>query len=398
MGADFLTRWCYVNNVCVSNSVLQLVTPFTAVFEKKFLVPGTRSPPFDPSDFRIRNSTIGTVRSNFSELSPIPVFLSSRFYNAHMLWHVIMDSLVPTYWTMTSFFSGLTNETWGQQYGDFINKTNRILLHDNFQWLGLSFLKALTDMQIENFGAHRNCYGNIVLGLRKSERTPILKRRRRDALVAPYEIDPVGVRGLRRVMLEFSGTTVEDCEPSVAAPVILVIQRRTASKIRRILNIDDLALATAELCPFCQVKFIELERLDSQQQIRAACNVSMLIGIHGSGLVHQAWMKPSTPENPTAGVEFFPYKYNCRTWYQQCANIFGIQHFAVHTLNRSQSRWETGHNMTKVNRCHTLAGECLRARCHDFLRDQSILVDIPDYKSIVRPYFESLKEARDKQR
>jgi hypothetical protein len=65
----------------------------------------------------------------------------------------------------------------------------------------------------------------------------------------------------------------------------------------------------------------------------------------------------------------------------------------VHTLSVNQSSWEKFHNATKVKRCHTQEGECLRGRCHDFLRNQSIRVDIAYFQQITRPFFDSLERA-----
>jgi hypothetical protein len=86
-------------------------------------------------------------------------------------------------------------------------------------------------------------------------------------------------------------------------------------------------------------------------------------------------------------IEFFPYKYDCRDWYRQLAAIFRIQHFAGHTLNINQSRWDPKMNATKLAACQRHS-ECLRGRCHDLLRDQSIIVDIDQYKRITRPFFD----------
>jgi hypothetical protein len=75
------------------------------------------------------------------------------------------------------------------------------------------------------------------------------------------------------------------------------------------------------------------------------------------------------------------------------ANTIGVEYYDVKTLSLNQSSWAVGHNPAKVERCHTLEGECLRPRCHDFLRDQSIIVDIEYYKSIVGEFFERLERS-----
>jgi hypothetical protein len=195
-------------------------------------------------------------------------------------------------------------------------------------------------------------------------------------------------------MLEFADASADECQPDPRRPRVVVIRRPSEFEIRRILNENALVEAARELCSFCEVQIVEFEEMMMNDQLKFTCGTSLLIEIHGSGLIHAAWMNSSTPERPTAVVEFFPYKYNCRTWYKQCANTFGIQHFAIHTQNVNQSRWEKFHNHTKVERCHTLDDECMRGRCHDFLRDQSIYVDIQQFKEIVEPFFQSLWRAR----
>jgi hypothetical protein len=103
----------------------------------------------------------------------------------------------------------------------------------------------------------------------------------------------------------------------------VIIQRRTTQEIRRITNENYVVNATRELCPFCDVQVVDFEGMNSIEQIRFSCGISLLVGVHGSGLTHVAWMKPSSEKQPTGVVEFFPYKYNCRNWYEQCAKAFG---------------------------------------------------------------------------
>jgi hypothetical protein len=399
-GQSFLTRYCFVKKMCLSNRDIQFILPFNATFENIFLVPGARAPPFDPPEYRIGPRNISILNTPTSDFSEIPVIYSARFYNTHMLWHNIMDSLVPTFWTITTFSNNILDMNWSHfendRYGIFINKTNQILLTDDF-WPGqLTFLEALSDFPIVLFPApeFNRCYKTVSLGTRKTELAPVFNRRNRDGLIAPYEIDPRGVRGLREVMLESTQTSVDACEPSVERPLVVIIARRSDQEIRRIINQDALEAATKDLCPFCDVQVIDFENMEIREQVQFSCRISLLLGIHGSGLIHVTWMKRSSEARPTGVVEFFPYKYTCRDWYEQCARLFGVQHFAVHTLSVNQSSWESFHNATKVKRCHTQEGECLRVRCHDFLRDQSILVDTEYFKSITKPFFDSLQRVK----
>jgi hypothetical protein len=399
IGRDYLSRWCYARNVCIGRRELQLILPYRSRFGAVFLVPGTRAPPFDPKKFRIGDSMIATYATPPSDFADVAGVFGSRFYNSRMLWHNVMDSLYPTWWTMTSFFSGVVDDKWGQpgneRYGEFINASNEILLFDSAGSTALFFLKALSHRPLHRLQAHwtGKCYRTMVLGLRKTEVAPRLGEDRNN-LQLPYEIDPQGIRGLRRWMLEFAGTTLEKCRPNYDHPIVLIIHRKTKREVRRLLNPEELLHATREMCPFCHVQMVDFQQFDKNGQIRFVCNASVLIGVHGSGLTHAAWMMEATERLPAALIELFPFRYTCRNWYMQMAKMLKLLYYPVYTLRLNQSRWEDWHNGTKVNQCHTLDGECLRGRCHDFLRDQSIIADIPYYKSVVGPFFKKMSQGR----
>ncbi|KAK8871105.1 hypothetical protein M9Y10_009018 [Tritrichomonas musculus] len=202
----------------------------------------------------------------------------------------------------------------------------------------------------------------------------------------------------KAIVLEDTNKASSDfiCEPSSSSPLVLIIKRKTEKEIRRLINHDEIVNVTKSLCPFCEVREIELQKYDKYGQIRVTCGASLIAGVHGSGLTHAMWMKPSTEENPTALFEFLPYKYTCRHWYQQMCETFGVQYYPIYTNFLNQSRWEPGHNATKVNRCHTNDGECERGRCHDFLRDQSIIADVEQYKKDTEKFFLQLKKSYEK--
>jgi hypothetical protein len=384
-GESYVLRYCYAFNICLGDSFFEFLLPYNATFEPVFFVPGARPPPFDPIEFRVTNEMIRTSPISNRPFSAVPAFFASRYYNARMLWHNVMDSLFPMYWTMTTFAHNLHNSS----YGNFINRTNEILLFDTFGPTALFFLKGLSDHSLVLLSRAwpSKCFRRIVLGLRKNERAVNLNRGNRELLLLPYEIDPIGVRGLRKEMLEFSGTTLEQCKPSTKTPVVLIVHRKSDREVRRILNPDAVLRATTELCPHCAVSIVDFQQFDKTGQVRYSCNASVLIGVHGSGLIHAAWMHLSTDALPAALVELLPYKYTCRNWYKQYAKMLGIEYFGIQTMNVSQSRWEMAHAQETVERCHTDYEECFQQPCHDFLRDQSIVVDIDQYKRILWSFF-----------
>jgi hypothetical protein len=399
IGGDYLSRWCYAKNVCLGHRELQLILPYQSRFGQVFLVPGSRAPPFDPAEFRVGNSMIKTYAAAPSDFADVPGFFGSRFYNSRMLWHNVMDSLYATWWTMTSYFSGVVDAKWGQsgneRYSEFINASNEILLFDDSGPTALFFLKALSNRPLRQLEAKwpLMCYRNMVLGLRKTEILPPLEEGRNN-LQLPYEIDPQGIRGVRRWMLEFAGTTLEKCQPNYDHPIVLIVHRKTKREVRRLLNPEELLRATRDMCPFCDVQMVDFQQFDKNGQLRFVCNASVLIGVHGSGLIHTAWMTGATERLPAALVELFPFRYTCRDWYMQMAKMLNLLYYPVYTLRLNQSRWEDWHNVTKVNMCHTAREACLMGKCHDFLRDQSIIADIPYYKSVVGPFFKKMSQGR----
>lgn len=397
------SRWCKFHNLCINGTGPVFISEYKPIVGEVFLVPGARPPPFDPKELRIGDGNIQFYQSInqtlkgkwFSE----PSFIFSRYFNSRMLWHNVMDFIVPAFWTMSSYYSDIKYNKWGVKnlnYGKPFDKNNHIIIYDDFDYTGKYYMPALTNNTIlisKGFKDKPRCFSTGVIGLRKSEKSPNVDRDNSQSLLMPYEIDPKGVQGLRYAMLNLSHADL-NCQPSNEHPVIIIIQRKTKREVRRLINTDEILNATKELCPFCDVKLFDLQKFDKLGQIRFICNVTALIGVHGSGLVHALWMSPTSERLPTALFEFFPYKYTCRTWYKQLADIAQIQYYPIHTLTLDQSRWEQGHSQSKVDRCHNNKGECERVRCHDFLRDQSIISDVKQYKKIVRPFFDQLEAAR----
>jgi hypothetical protein len=60
----------------------------------------------------------------------------------------------------------------------------------------------------------------------------------------------------------------------------------------------------------------------------------------------------------------------------------------------NQSRWEIAHGQKTAKKCHRDEGACLDNAYNDFLRDQSILVDINHYKTMLTPFFKQINESR----
>jgi hypothetical protein len=346
-----------------------LALPYSATFAQVFVAPGSHAPPFDVPQDRIPGKRIVVHQGLRWRWRDRPGFLFARYWQTHQPFHAFMDGVVPALWTM--------NLSWG------VDRRNDLLLWDNFGTLARTteWLSALSDHVVPVGKANAACYHRFVLGMRKTHTAPSLTRRRRDQLLYPYDLDADAVSGLRDIVLTGMGMAVT----RLPRPVVIIVQR---PGVRRIINEDEVVNATRRLCQRCDVLTQNMEDLSVREQTEFAATASAIVGMHGSGLVHALWMQPGA-----AMVEILPYRYTCRQWYTRVAALAKARHFVVHTKSVAQSRWEDWHNPKKVRRCLRTAGECLRERCHDFLGDQSSLVDIPYFEDVVGEFFRSLSSA-----
>lgn len=112
-----------------------------------------------------------------------------------MLWHNLLDFVVPTYWTMTSNYVNLKTEALGKhgnRYGH-INSSNRILIYELSQFFSRSdFITLLSDNELlfSSRLTFPQCYKTAYIGLRKTEKSHTIDRSNRNTLTVKYEIDP----------------------------------------------------------------------------------------------------------------------------------------------------------------------------------------------------------------
>ncbi|KAH0788570.1 hypothetical protein GPJ56_007252 [Histomonas meleagridis] len=399
VGDSFTTRWCRIRKACLLNDNLIFSFPFNVTFEDVFIIVGPKAPPHDDLKQRIHPDKIKILR-RFPDVpfDDITTQLTARVGNNQMIWHNIMDFVAPTYWTMSSNLAGLTTNEWGSRnplYGT-IDRSWRIMeYHETYSWkIGIFYIKLLIDLPFEYLPTSTKCYEHINIGLRKTvidptrtvinESTPIL---------CSYEIDPEGVKGLREHMLNaihVNGSRM----PNIQRPIIMIIHRRGNDLKRKIINIEDVLNATKELCPLCDVQIVDFQNRNKEKQVEFTHNASLLIGMHGSGLTHGVWLNPSTQEMPTGIYELFPYRYNCRNWYHQMADMVKIQYFAYYTKSINLSRFDTKLSNKTISRCIMNKNNlCSIPQCHDVIRDQSAIIDIEEYKRIIEPYFKQINES-----
>ena len=130
-----------------------------------------------------------------------------------------------------------------------------------------------------------------------------------------------------------------------------------------------------EWCDKCEFSYTLMENISMGEQIEELCNASMLISIHGSGLSHMVWMR----NEKNAIIEIFPYKYNCRDWYQQVAESYGLNYFSW--INTNKSNTQKGRK-GRYKECIEEEDTCLKDKCHEMLRDQPTIVDYVSFRKV----------------
>lgn len=113
-------------------------------------------------------------------------------------------------------------------------------------------------------------------------------------------------------------------------PLVVLIDRGSN---RNIQNSNPLAEVMEKGFPRCAVQTVRLQDMDVNAQIDLIAKASVLVGIHGSGLVHTVWMAESRENHTTHLVEIVPYQYTCRNWYETAASVAGVKYHRIMNKN-----------------------------------------------------------------
>jgi hypothetical protein len=73
--------------------------------------------------------------------------------------------------------------------------------------------------------------------------------------------------------------------------------------------------------------------------------------------------------------------------------IFGVQYYSIPTQDIQHSRWTQNQNEQRIFLCHNKSDMGLNLKCHDFLLDQSVVVDVKQYKRALNPFVQQLKNS-----
>ena len=372
---SFKYNWCEAQNVCIFAKKIIFTSPYKILFKDNFINPSAHPPPYHREEFIIGRQNIKTRKNSNNSIQQWPNatgILSSRYFNHGMLWHNLMDFIVPSY-------AALHESSFSEQ-----EKENcQLLVYDNDGKFGLFYAKPIcpkNDIIYDNVYPQK-CYKNFIFGPIKHS-GPTNESR----IKLNYNINHNQILGMREKFLAQTNKT--KCLPNKENPKIAIISRKQEKgkePKRQIINIDEIVNETISLCPKCRVEVVDFQKMNKMQQVEYACDISLLIGIHGSGLVHGLWMHETTEKIKTGMIEILPYMYTCRNWYEKLSKSANIKYQAIHTLNINQSKWPQWHDSEKVKRCHSDPSLCTKGSCHDFLRDQSVIVDLKQYRNTIQP-------------
>ncbi|KAJ9108971.1 hypothetical protein QFC21_000294 [Naganishia friedmannii] len=139
---------------------------------------------------------------------------------------------------------------------------------------------------------------------------------------SPYWWSPV-----RRNLLEFVGVPDSTLHPSdLETPVITYVSRQDWG--RRMLIKEDHEKLVKELNNLhdkygYEVNIVSMDKLTRDEQIRLSARTTIMLGVHGNGLTHLLWMKPT----PRATVIEFFFPQGFAHDYEFTSRALGVTHY-----------------------------------------------------------------------
>lgn len=374
---DYSSRWCEMRKVFYYNTHLVFSFPFIYEFPAPFIIPGSRAAPYDRTVDRlvyeplVTQSTVKWYMS-FINISSKNIYynisyITGRFFNSMMLWHTLFDFMVPLYQMILKIEPEQRNHPW--------DTSRNIFLIDNEHPSFWNLITSLSDniMNIRNDITPR-FFERLILGLEKTDQNPDPFRTSQMMPHFSYDFKKRSISQFRHIVFQHFNLSIKENIPNYAHPTILLI-KRSKSK-RDIVNHDEIKKYILSQCSYCNVKIINFANLAIHQQLKEVARASVLMGIHGSGLSHVLWLKPSDFKKKTFLVEFLPFGYWCRDWYEVGANAVGVDYYSV--MNQYPPL-----NMSKdLQYCLKDHDNCLISGCNEELRDQLIKVEIDTFSRV----------------
>ena len=349
-GGDWQRRICRFHDICFDNYSLTFLSPYPIETENPFIILGARTPPYDKKKDRQ-----GSLKINITKKKTIPndrtyhkntSFYASMYYNSQMLWHFLYDFALPLFHTMTIF--GLENEK-----QDILIPPNNNKPIRPFKGITDSFTNHIWYMKANE------CYRDLIVGISKVK----------DFKGTQYQFPTNFTQKL--IPLIFKQFNLSENNETTNS--IVFINRKNS---RKIVNSKEIIETIRKQFPQYTINEYYFENMPMKEQIRVSSNAKILIGAHGSGISHLAWMKP----NSTV-IEIFPYLYICRNWYKKASVVSAVNYLEYHPVFESESFNTTEKQLD----CFDVDNIC-GSDCEEILKSQDINLKVDRFIKFLKSY------------
>lgn len=362
LGDTIQQRYCVTKNLIARSGLVYFYSPIKYRFPTPFLSMSAQPIPSDMYDARLDSQPIVVQNNPLGEHPQIIKGISYYFcrgYNIGMLWHVLFDAVAPLYHTICSVEGKLEGTDRHFYFSDVYEVEVFIL-----------FMKIMSKYPMYNLllQPQEIQFETCVLGLRKFNAKPAPFREEYTTFDFVYDPNYISFPEFRKLIMDY--LKIKDTNSK--NPLVILPLRRN-NNTRYITNINSVIKTLEETCMKCEFLYINLDTLTIESQIDLMSKASAIVGVHGSGLAHEVWLKKSTKENPTFILEFLPPNYWCRNWYKSVADAFGIQYNSLYG-KRVQFTDD-------LNTCTSFPERCPEVTCHDKLRDQNMFIDLDELKN-----------------
>lgn len=358
-------RVCTFRNICYSQNLFSIESPYPINFDQNFLCLGSKTPPIDLELNRVNGCLFTTAQVlNSWRIPQIKQhsYLVSIYYNMRMLWHTNFDYLLPLFLTLESYSAD----------DDILN--SRIFL-PHFVPTIPPITQALSRFPVEKLNKSL-CFREMTMGMIKITNLSL------DKNDPPYSFCTNCSTRLRSTVLSYFNISTK----STNIIKIIFLGRRTLNRV--ILNENELFKSLQSYFTRLnnnshkfQVELRHFEHIPLKKQIEIMSECNILISIHGSGLANLIWMK-----HGSVVVEILPQSYSL-DWYQRASTATGIIYHSYHA-----NEIETiGGNPTYVKDCLKQIRKVKTVKCNDVLRDRNITLNVHAFLSDLSGFLKSEK-------
>ncbi|OHT09291.1 hypothetical protein TRFO_21858 [Tritrichomonas foetus] len=388
-------RICTFHDVCYIDGMFIFESPYPLIFESELLCLGSKTPPVDLEYNRLIDK-FKTVKSsylndfdafhNFYMTVPRvnePSNYVSVYYNMNMIWHQNFDYLLPLYQTLTMHSN--------------LDYNRKIFLPDFVPEIP-ELTKALTKYNVMKLDKNL-CFKEITMGMTKITNLSL------DKNDPPYSFCSNCSTGLREAVLQYfniSENNIHDesddgdidaqdrneiqgkenihVEENKKCNIVFLGRK---SKIRHILNEDEIIENLKKSFPDCEVQLQFFEAMPLKSQVEIISKANVFISIHGSGLANLLWLKHNS-----AVIEILPKDFTCRDWYQKAANASGVHYYSYYANSEGET---VDGDLEGYKKCKSKRNKCNDKYCIDVLRDRNVRININQFLSEISEFLKSVK-------